>query len=80
MAISKHGKVFAWGRGHVGQTGLGIRDTINVPTCLEVLSGQRVSQVSCYAIAQAALYRNTVLRFAVAQHLALPVPTSCYVH
>ena len=45
MVISKQGRVFAWGRGNVGQTGLGINDTINVPTCIQTLEGQQVTQV-----------------------------------
>lgn len=49
MVISKRGRVFAWGRGHVGQTGLGINDTVNVPTCIQTLEGQHVMQVQPYA-------------------------------
>ena len=45
MVITKQGKVFAWGRGNVGQTGLGIKDTVNTPTCIQTLDGQHVTQV-----------------------------------
>ena len=45
MVIGKQGRVFAWGRGHVGQTGLGFKDTVNVPTCIETLTSQHVTQV-----------------------------------
>lgn len=45
LVISKQGRVFAWGRGNVGQTGLGSNDTTNVPTCVQTLEGQHITQV-----------------------------------
>ncbi|KAL3150238.1 hypothetical protein ABBQ32_000096 [Trebouxia sp. C0010 RCD-2024] len=48
LVISKQGRVFAWGQGSVGQTGLGRKETVNVPTCIQALEGQHVtSQRGC---------------------------------
>lgn len=45
LVIGKQGRVFAWGHGSVGQTGLGRKETVNVPTCIQALEGQHVTQV-----------------------------------
>lgn len=45
MVISRQGRVFAWGQGSVGQTGLGMKETVNVPHCIEALEGRHVRQV-----------------------------------
>ena len=37
--------MFVWGHGSVGQTGLGTQDKVNVPTCVQALQGQHVTQV-----------------------------------
>ena len=48
MVIAQQGRVFVWGRGNTGQTGLGTTATINLPTRLEALNGQHITQVSVH--------------------------------
>ena len=49
MVIAQQGRVFVWGRGNTGQTGLGTTATINLPTRLEALNGQHITQVSVHS-------------------------------
>ena len=46
MVIAQQGRVFTWGRGNTGQTGLGITDTVTLPTRVEALEGRHVTQVT----------------------------------
>ena len=46
MAICQQGKVFSWGRGNCGQTGLGTTDTVTLPARLEALENHSVTQVT----------------------------------
>ncbi|XP_057857304.1 uncharacterized protein LOC131066540 isoform X2 [Cryptomeria japonica] len=46
MAINNEGKLFAWGRGQWGQTGLGTTEDMLVPTQVKVLEHLRVIQGS----------------------------------
>ena len=45
MAITQQGRVFSWGRGSTGQTGLGTTDTVTLPTRLQALQDHHVTQV-----------------------------------
>lgn len=45
MVISQQGRVFTWGRGNSGQTGLGTTDTVTLPARLEALEDHCVTQV-----------------------------------
>ena len=62
MVVSQQGRVYAWGRGHVGQTGLGINDTLNVPACIQTLDGQHVIQVQPTAASYIASMSYLILR------------------
>ncbi|DBA87172.1 TPA: hypothetical protein ACH3X2_005178 [Trebouxia sp. C0005] len=46
MAICQQGKVFSWGRGNCGQTGLGTTDTVTLPARLEALENHSVTQIT----------------------------------
>lgn len=45
MVITQQGRVFSWGRGSTGQTGLGTTDTVTLPTRLQALQDHHVTQV-----------------------------------
>ncbi len=46
MVICRQGRVFSWGRGNCGQTGLGTTDTVKLPARLEALEDHCVTQVT----------------------------------
>ena len=46
MVICQQGRVFSWGRGNCGQTGLGTTDTVILPARLEALEDRCVTQVT----------------------------------
>lgn len=56
MMICPEGRVYTWGRGNMGQTGLGSTETVNVPTMVKGLLGKHIMQVSAvrYLLGEAA--------------------------
>ncbi len=46
MVICQQGRVFSWGRGNCGQTGLGTTETVTLPARLEALEDHCVTQVT----------------------------------
>ena len=46
MVICQQGRVFSWGRGNCGQTGLGTTGTVILPARLEALEDRCVTQVT----------------------------------
>ena len=46
MVICQQGRVFSWGRGNCGQTGLGTTDTVTLPARLEALEDHCATQVT----------------------------------
>ena len=55
LVLALNGGLYAFGRGHAGQTGLNIRDHIPFPQRVEALRGHRVVQVAAGAHHSAAL-------------------------
>ena len=49
MIICPEGRVYTWGRGNMGQTGLGTTETASRPTRVEALVGHTVTQVNPYS-------------------------------